>query len=101
MTNSAGQPETRPRAVLWDMDGTLADSGEPHWHAWRAAMSAVNRTLTRAQFDAARVLFLDLNDDEGAERAESAISAYGSAWSPASGAAYRGREHRRQGGNPQ
>jgi tetratricopeptide (TPR) repeat protein len=59
------------------------------------------RDEARAQFEAARVLFLDLNDDEGAERAESAISACGSAWSPASGAAYRGREHRRQGGNPQ
>jgi transcriptional regulator with XRE-family HTH domain len=30
---------------------------------------------------AARALFVDLNDDEGAERAESAISACGSAWS--------------------
>ncbi|HMI25937.1 MAG TPA: hypothetical protein VK594_15740, partial [Streptosporangiaceae bacterium] len=59
------------------------------------------RDEARAQFDAASALFVDLNDDEGAERAESAISACGSAWSPASGAAYRGREHRRQGGNPQ
>jgi tetratricopeptide (TPR) repeat protein len=67
----------------------------------RALAELGQRDEARAQFDAARVLFLDLNDDEGAERAESAISACGSAWSPASGAAYRGREHRRQGGNPQ
>jgi transcriptional regulator with XRE-family HTH domain/tetratricopeptide (TPR) repeat protein len=67
----------------------------------RALAELGQRDEARAQFDAARVFFLDLNDDEGAERAESAISACGSAWSPASGAAYRGREHRRQGGNPQ
>ena len=42
-----------PRAVLWDMDGTLADSGEQHWEAWREAMAAAGRTLTRAQFSAA------------------------------------------------
>ncbi len=42
-----------PRAVLWDMDGTLADSGEQHWEAWREAMEATGRTLTRTQFNAA------------------------------------------------
>src|SRR3982750_1990574 len=41
------------RAVLWDMDGTLADSGEQHWEAWREAMAVTGRTLTRAQFSAA------------------------------------------------
>jgi len=35
------------------MDGTLADSSEYHWRAWRDAMAAVNRTLTHAQFAAA------------------------------------------------
>jgi HAD superfamily hydrolase (TIGR01509 family) len=44
---------TSPRAVLWDMDGTLADSSDHHWRAWRDAMAAADRTLTRAQFDAA------------------------------------------------
>jgi len=43
----------RSRAVLWDMDGTLADSGEQHWEAWREAMAATGRTLTREQFTAA------------------------------------------------
>ncbi|MEO7275102.1 MAG: HAD family phosphatase [Vicinamibacterales bacterium] len=46
-------PIGAPRAVLWDMDGTLADSGEQHWEAWREAMAATGRTLTRAQFSAA------------------------------------------------
>ena len=27
------------RAVLWDMDGTLVDSAEYHWQAWRDTMS--------------------------------------------------------------
>jgi len=35
------------------MDGTLADSGEQHWEAWREAMAATGRTLTRGQFTAA------------------------------------------------
>ena len=28
----------RPRAVLWDLDGTLIDSGDYHWRAWRDTM---------------------------------------------------------------
>ena len=47
----------------------------------RALAELGQRDEARAQFDAARALFVDLNDDEGAERAESAISACGSAWS--------------------
>lgn len=41
-----------PRAVLWDMDGTLVDSGELHFLAWQAAMQAHGRALARAEFDA-------------------------------------------------
>jgi HAD superfamily hydrolase (TIGR01509 family) len=39
-----------PRAVLWDLDGTLADSREYHWRAWQAAMSAEGLTVTHDQF---------------------------------------------------
>jgi beta-phosphoglucomutase len=46
-------PGSLPRAVLWDLDGTLADSSDQHWRAWRDAMAAANRTLTREQFAAA------------------------------------------------
>ena len=37
-------------AVLWDMDGTLVDSEEYHWQAWREAMAAEGVSITRAQF---------------------------------------------------
>ena len=41
---------TDPRAVLWDLDGTLADSREFHWRAWRDAMAAAGFDVTEAQF---------------------------------------------------
>ena len=37
-------------AVLWDLDGTLADSKEYHWRAWKRAMGAEGMTITQAQF---------------------------------------------------
>lgn len=44
--------ELQPGAVLWDLDGTLVDSGELHWVAWRDAMAAEGVTITRAMFEA-------------------------------------------------
>ena len=41
----------QPGAVLWDMDGTLLDSAEYHWLAWREALAAEGFDLTRAQFE--------------------------------------------------
>ena len=38
------------RAVLWDMDGTLIDSEEFHWIAWRTTMANEGITITREQF---------------------------------------------------
>lgn len=38
------------RAVLWDLDGTLVDSEEYHWRAWRDTMAAEGVRLTREQF---------------------------------------------------
>lgn len=40
------------RAVLWDMDGTLLDSAEYHWFAWRDALSAEGHPITYEQFQA-------------------------------------------------
>jgi HAD superfamily hydrolase (TIGR01509 family) len=41
-----------PRAVLWDVDGTLVDSSEFHWLAWRESLAAENFHITREQFAA-------------------------------------------------
>jgi len=38
------------RAVLWDMDGTLVDSAEYHWQAWRDSMSLEGFPVTHGQF---------------------------------------------------
>jgi len=39
-----------PSAVLWDLDGTLADSEEYHWLSWRDAMRAEGVELTYDRF---------------------------------------------------
>lgn len=38
------------KAVLWDMDGTLINSEELHWTAWRETMANEGVTITREQF---------------------------------------------------
>jgi beta-phosphoglucomutase len=38
------------RAVLWDMDGTLVDSADFHWQAWRDTMAREGHPITREQF---------------------------------------------------
>jgi len=38
------------RAVLWDMDGTLVDSAEYHWQAWRDTMVREGSPITHEQF---------------------------------------------------
>ena len=37
-------------AILWDLDGTLADSKDYHWQAWREAMRAEGLEVTETQF---------------------------------------------------
>jgi HAD superfamily hydrolase (TIGR01509 family) len=39
-----------PKAVLWDMDGTLINSEELHWIAWRETMANQGVVITREQF---------------------------------------------------
>jgi len=39
-----------PRAVLWDMDGTLLDSKDYHWQAWQATMAMEGRVLAYEDF---------------------------------------------------
>ena len=38
------------KAVLWDMDGTLINSEELHWIAWRETMATEGIVVTREQF---------------------------------------------------
>lgn len=38
------------RAVLWDLDGTLVDSGDYHWRSWRDKMRAEGRPITYDEF---------------------------------------------------
>ncbi len=40
----------RPRAVLWDLDGTIADSKDFHWRAWRETMASAGAPITYEQF---------------------------------------------------
>jgi beta-phosphoglucomutase len=40
------------RAVLWDLDGTLVDSSEHHWIAWRDVMAAEGHPVTPEHFAA-------------------------------------------------
>lgn len=35
-----------PRAVLWDLDGTLTDTARYHWQAWQLTMAAERHPLT-------------------------------------------------------
>jgi beta-phosphoglucomutase len=48
------------RAVLWDMDGTLVDSGEHHFTAWRETLSHEGIDLSRERF----VQFFGHRNDE-------------------------------------
>ena len=38
------------RAVLWDLDGTLVDSSDHHWVAWRDTIGAEGHEVSYAQF---------------------------------------------------
>jgi HAD superfamily hydrolase (TIGR01509 family) len=38
------------QSVLWDLDGTLVDSEQYHWLAWRDSMAAEGVALTHAEF---------------------------------------------------
>lgn len=40
------------RTVLWDLDGTIADTADLHFHAWQKAMQDYEVVYDRAQFEA-------------------------------------------------
>jgi beta-phosphoglucomutase len=39
-----------PGAVLWDLDGTLIDSGELHYDAWREVLAGLGRPFDKGLF---------------------------------------------------
>ncbi len=41
---------SQPRAALWDMDGTLLDSADYHWLAWREIVAGEGVDLTHERF---------------------------------------------------
>ena len=45
-------PALPPRAALWDMDGTLVDTGELHFRAWEKLCGELHRPFSRADFAA-------------------------------------------------
>lgn len=63
-------------AVLWDLDGTLVDSEEYHWLAWRDTMAAEDVTLTYQRFLESfgqrndRILAAWLGSDAAADRVQ-------------------------------
>lgn len=71
MSRGADNPR---RAVLWDLDGTLVDSADYHWQAWRDTMAAEGAPISYEQFVASfglkndRILRGWLGDDISAER---------------------------------
>jgi len=44
--------EVNRRAVIWDVDGTLVDTGELHFRAWVELAAALGQPFTRADFAA-------------------------------------------------
>jgi beta-phosphoglucomutase len=45
-------PDANAYGVIWDMDGTLVDTAELHFEAWRIASQELGRAFTRADFAA-------------------------------------------------
>lgn len=66
--------ERRHRGVLWDLDGTLVDSTELHWIAWRDTMAVEGVPIIRDMFEATfgwkndPILRRWLGDDAGEAR---------------------------------
>jgi HAD superfamily hydrolase (TIGR01509 family) len=63
-------------AVLWDLDGTLVDSEEYHWRAWRETLDREGISITRQDFLSSfgqrndAILGGWLGKDAGAQRIE-------------------------------
>jgi beta-phosphoglucomutase len=45
-------PSSNRKAAIWDVDGTLVDTAELHFHAWEKVCRERERVFTRADFAA-------------------------------------------------
>jgi beta-phosphoglucomutase len=52
MNKNELNPSRGPRAAIWDVDGTLIDSGALHFESWQEILRAEAIELTHAQFHA-------------------------------------------------
>lgn len=50
MARDTGNTVRPPKAVLWDMDGVIADTGAAHFAAWRQIMAELGRPFDEADF---------------------------------------------------
>ncbi len=49
-SSAAHGAASAPRAVLWDLDGTLVDSTEYHWRSWQRPLADEGVHITKADF---------------------------------------------------
>ena len=49
---SLAVPEEEGFGVIWDMDGTMVDTAELHFQAWKETAAELGRPFTRADFQA-------------------------------------------------
>ena len=67
---------TMSGAVLWDLDGTLVDSEEYHWRAWKETLDQAGVAITRQDFLSSfgqrndAILAKWLGENAGAEKIE-------------------------------
>ena len=50
MPRDTGNMGGLPKAVIWDMDGVIADTGAAHFAAWRQVMAELGRPFDEADF---------------------------------------------------
>jgi len=60
MARDRGNTGRPPKAVIWDMDGVIADTGAAHFAAWREVMAELGRPFDEADF---RRIFGIVNPD--------------------------------------
>lgn len=50
MARDRGSIASPPKAVIWDLDGVIADTGAAHFAAWQQVMAELDRPFDQADF---------------------------------------------------